>query len=206
MLFGIGYIAKLVFFMSNDTIKSAILGKSKVTVGRFTYGLENLSIREWGEGAALEIGGFCSIAPATIVLGGNHRTDWITTFPFGHIYQDELGFEGLTGHPTTNGDVVIGNDVWIGIGVNILSGIVVGDGAVLSAYSNVVKDVGPYEIVAGNPGKVLRRRFDDEVIELLLRLRWWSLPLEKIRKIGWELCQEPDPLMLREMIAKYRPT
>ena len=200
------YIARLVFFMSNDTIKSAIFGKSKVTVGRFTYGLENLSIREWGEGAALEIGGFCSIAPATILLGGNHRTDWVTTFPFGHIYQDELGFEGPIGHPTTKGDVVIGNDVWIGIGVNILSGIVVGDGAVLSAYSNVVKDVGPYEIVGGNPAKVLKRRFDDEVIELLLELRWWSLPVEKIRKLGSELCKEPDALILRQMIAEYRPT
>jgi acetyltransferase-like isoleucine patch superfamily enzyme len=78
--------------MSNDNIKSGILGKSPISVGRFTYGFDNISIKQWNEGASLNIGAFCSIAMnTTIFLGGNHRTDWITTFPFGHIFQDELG-------------------------------------------------------------------------------------------------------------------
>ena len=94
-----------------------MIGRSPITFGRFTYGYENISVFQSGEGAALKVGAFCSIAPmVTIFLGGNHRTDWISTFPFGHIFQDELGEEIIPGHPSTNGDVIIGDDVWIGTG------------------------------------------------------------------------------------------
>jgi hypothetical protein len=72
-----------------DSLRRQIVGNSEVEVVRFTYGVDGLSVREWGEGASLTIGAFCSIAEgAQIFLGGNHRTDWITTFPFGHIYQE----------------------------------------------------------------------------------------------------------------------
>lgn len=74
-----------------------------------------MRIEQFGEGAKLKIGSFCSIAEGVVVfLGGNHRADWITTFPFGHIFQEDLGGEEIVGHPMTKGDVMIGNDVWIG--------------------------------------------------------------------------------------------
>ncbi|WP_304170139.1 CatB-related O-acetyltransferase [Phenylobacterium aquaticum] len=172
-------------------------------IGRFTYGVENVLVRQWGEGAGLEIGSFCSIASSiTIFLGGNHRADWITTFPFGHIFQEELGGEGIVGHPATNGDVRIGHDVWIGHGVTIMSGVTIGDGAVIAANATVVKDVAPYQIVGGNPAKALKTRFSEEIIALLLELRWWTLPVETIREIAPELSTAPDAGRLRALIQR----
>jgi len=191
--------------MSNDFSQSGILGRSPILVGRFTYGFGNISINQWNEGAKLEIGSFCSIAAnVTVFLGGNHRTDWITTFPFGHIYIDELGGENIVGHPATKGDVVIGNDVWIGSGVTILSGINIGDGAVLSANATVVKNVQPYEVVGGNPARLLKLRFDEDIVNLLLKLSWWDLPLNIIKEINDLLCSTPNEFMLTELISKYR--
>ena len=191
--------------MTNDVIKTGVIGKSHISVGRFTYGFDNLSIRQWGEGAALKIGAFCSLANSiNIFLGGNHRTDWITTFPFGHIYQDELGGSDIVGHPSTKGDVVIGNDVWIGSGVTIMSGIHIGDGAVISANSCVIKDVAPYHIVGGNPAKSVKQRFDDDIVDLLLRLKWWDLPIKDIKEITKMLSSKPDKFLLVELIGTYR--
>jgi len=191
--------------MTNDVIKTGVIGESHISVGRFNYGFENLTIRQWNEGAALKIGTFCSLANnINIFLGGNHRTDWITTFPFGHIYQDELGGSAILGHPSTKGDVVTGNDVWIGSSVTIMSGIHIGDGAVLSANACVVKDVAPYHIVGGNPAKSLKQRFEDDIVELLLRLKWWDLPLEDIKNISKILSSKPDKAMLFKLISAYR--
>lgn len=191
--------------MTNNVFKSGILGSSRIFIGRFTYGFDNVFVRQWNEGASLSIGSFCSISSnITIYLGGNHRTDWITTFPFGHIFQDELGGQNIKGHPATKGDVVIGNDVWIGAGVTIMSGITIGDGAVLSTNANVTKNVEPYEIVGGNPAKFIKKRFDDDVINLLLKLKWWDLPLEEIIKIEALLCSKPDKKILLEIISNYQ--
>ena len=112
---------------------SGAAGTSKVVVGRFTYGHDRLVVRQWGEGAALRIGSFCSFAEKiTIMLGGNHRTDWITTYPFGHVFEEQFGADPVAGHPSTNGDVVIGDDVWIGHGATVISGVTIGDGAVVA--------------------------------------------------------------------------
>lgn len=181
--------------------QESIVGNSKVTVDRFTYGMQHVSIRQWDEGAALTIGSFCSISSSiTIFLGGNHRTDWVTTFPFGHIFSEELGGEGIQGHPATRGDVTIGSDVWIGHGSTILSGVHVGNGAVLAAHSTVVRDVAPYEIVGGNPAQHMRFRFEPRVRELLLALKWWDWPTETIRQRAPLLCAEPDTALLEEWI------
>ena len=184
--------------------KTGVIGKSHISVGRFTYGFENLTISQWNEGAALRIGSFCSLANnINIFLGGNHRTDWITTFPFGHIYQDELGGLDIVGHPSTKGDVVIGNDVWIGAGATIMSGIQIGDGAVVSANACVVKDVAPYHIVGGNPAKSIKQRFEDDIVEILLRLKWWDLSLENIKSITQILSSRPNKSTLLELISTY---
>jgi acetyltransferase-like isoleucine patch superfamily enzyme len=150
---------------------------SNYSVGRFTYG--DPLVLEWGEGMTLKIGSFCSIsASVTIFLGGNHRGDWITTFPFNIIFEE---FSYLKGHPSSNGNVIIGNDVWIAYNTLILSGVTIGDGAIIAANSVVTKDIEPYAVVAGNPAKKIKSRFDKKTIEDLLKIKWWDWELEKIK-------------------------
>lgn len=169
--------------------------------GKYTYGIGNIKIKQWGEGANLHTGSFCSIADnITIFLGGNHRTDWVTTYPFGHINTKPFNSYNGTGHPQTNGDVVIGNDVWIGSGVTIMSGVIIGDGAVIAANSHVVKNIEPYSIVGGNPAKEIKKRFSDDVIEQLLELKWWSLPDDKINELVPLLCSDN----IQELINKLK--
>lgn len=190
--------------MRNPTTIGQI-GKSNVEIGRYTYGIENLTVRQWGEGANLKIGSFCSLASSiSVFLGGNHRTDWITTFPFGHVYQNELGSFDIEGHPSTNGDVIIGSDVWIGAGATIMSGITIGHGAVLSANSHIVRNVAPYEIVGGNPAKPIKYRFDPETIDALLTLRWWDLHLDVIKQIAPILSNQPNLIILRELRTIFK--
>jgi acetyltransferase-like isoleucine patch superfamily enzyme len=152
---------------------------SNYTIGRFTYG--DPLVLEWGEGMTLKVGSFCSIsANVTILLGGNHRGDWITTFPFNVIFEE---FTHIEGHPSSNGNVIIGNDVWIALNALILSGVTIGDGAIIAANSVVTKDIEPYTIVGGNPAKKIKNRFDNKTIEDLLKIKWWDWELEKIKSI-----------------------
>lgn len=163
----------------------------RFAIGRFTYGTPE--IRFASSGAQLRIGQFCSIANGVkIFLGGEHRTDWVTTYPFPVMLPEGREFRG---HPATKGDVVIGNDVWIGDGATILSGVQIGDGAVIGANATVAKNVPPYAIVSGSPAKVVRLRFAEPTIEALLRLKWWDWPLPKITA---EL-----PLLLSDRIDEF---
>lgn len=149
--------------------------------------------------AQLTIGRFCSIGQAVVVVLGNHRTDTVTTYPFKSLRRYwSTAASSLNDH-TSKGDVVIGSDVWIGHGVTILSGVRVGDGAVLAAQSVVTKDVPPYAIVAGNPAKVVRKRFDEATVEKLLALRWWDWSEDKI-DAAMPLLTSPD---LANFIATY---
>lgn len=179
---------------------------SDVRVGRFTYGVPKVRVRAWGEGASLSIGSFCSLAhPITILLGGEHHTDWISTYPFGHVYADRLEVPPVAGHPFSRGDVTIGNDVWIAAETTILSGVTIGDGAVIGTRAVVARDVGPYEIVAGNPARKIRDRFDPETRDLLLRLQWWNLPLDDIKHLVPVLAKAPSAEELRLLVERYRP-
>ena len=174
-------------------------------IGKYTYGFNRVSIKRYGSSELLEIGSFCSIAEGvTIFLGGNHRPDWITTFPFGHIFQRKLGGAGIVGHPDSNGRVTIGNDVWLGYGATIMSGVTIGDGAVISANAHVVKDIFPYEIVGGNPAKHIKFRFSESVIEKLLELRWWELEDIDIKRIAPLLSKEPTEQLLQELLVEFR--
>lgn len=151
---------------------------SKYTIGKFSYGPPK--IHDWGD-ATLTIGSYCSIAGRVqIFLSGNHRIDWVTTFPFNKRcpqWAQRLSIKNAT---ITKGDVAIGNDVWIGYDSLILSGLTIGDGAVVAARSVVTKDVPPYAIVAGNPAKIIKYRFEDDVIQQLLSIQWWEWDDEKI--------------------------
>ena len=157
-------------------------------VGEYTYG--NPRVYHWGTENKLIVGKFCSIAErVTVFLGAYHRTDWFTTYPFGHIRETEFPkVKKDHGHPTSKGDVIIGNDVWIATGATILSGVTIGDGAVIATNSVVTKDVPPYTIVAGNPAKVVKKRFNDDVINKLLELKWWNKPQSEINEISDILC------------------
>lgn len=149
-------------------------------IGRHSYG--DLRVRSWGEGTQLIIGAFCSIAAGVkIFLGGEHRVDWTTTFPFPELWRNSAGF--IPGHPLTKGDVMIGNDVWIGTEALIMSGVRIGDGAVIGARSVITKDVPPYAIVAGNPARLIRYRFDQATIDKLVRLAWWDWKDERISEL-----------------------
>lgn len=108
-------------------------------------------------------------------MAGNqgHRSDWISTFPL-FWTADEHAFEGAATGYAPSGDTVIGSDVWIGSEAVIMPGVRIGHGAVIGTRALVTRDVGPYEIVGGNPAKVIRKRFDDASIAMLLEMQWWD--------------------------------
>lgn len=163
---------------------------SKYSIGKFSYG-QPLVI-SWEENAALRVGSFCSFSTGvTILLGGEHRTNWVTTYPFHRVLRE---FENLQ-YPSTKGDVSIGNDVWIGKNALILSGVTIGDGAVVGAGSVVTRDVPPYSIVAGNPARLVRKRFDDDTIGKLLKIKWWDWDIERIK--------ENMPLLFSERVKEF---
>lgn len=161
-------------------------------IGRGTYGIPK--IRSWREGPTLRIGSFCSIAAGVqIFLGGEHRPDWVTTYPFSLFWEEARHIEG---HPRVKGDVVIGSDVWIGTDAMILSGVTIGDGAILGAGAVVAKSIPPYGIAVGNPAHVVRMRFDEETIDRLLTLQWWSWDDEKIKRfLPLMLSDDPHPFL-----------
>jgi len=156
-------------------------------IGEISYGIP--TVYDVTKKHKLTIGNFCSIAENVLIfLDGNHRTDWVTTYPpNGFALSHEIDTSSVTGHPGSKGDVVIGNDVWIGYGVTILSGVTIGDGAVVAAQSVVVKDVPPYAIVGGNPAQFIKYRFSKEVIKKLLAIQWWNWENEKIKKNVFKL-------------------
>ncbi len=160
-----------------------------IIVGDFTYysgtDFEKQVIHHYDFiGDKLIIGKFCQIAEgATFVMNGaNHRMNTVTTFPF-YVFEGwEQAAPPLSELPL-KGDTVIGNDVWIGQNAVILPGVHVGDGAIIGAYSVVGSDIPPYSVAVGNPARVIRKRFDDELTELLLRLRWWDKSIDEINRL-----------------------
>ena len=161
--------------------------KYTMSFGKYTYGAPNIIWKH--SDTNLFVGNFCSIAAnVNIYLGGNHRTDWVTTYPFGHINQHVFNNFNGAGHPATKGSVIIGNDVWIGNNVTIMSGVTIGDGVVIANNSHVVKNVEPYSLVGGNPAKLIKYRFSQDQIEKLLQIKWWNWDDDKINKFTPLLC------------------
>ena len=133
----------------------------------------------------LKIGKFCSIACGTKFLftSANHTLKSLSTYPF-PIFFEEWGLDGkdICDAWDNKGDIVIGNDVWIGFEAVILSGVTIGDGAVIGSRAVVTKDVEPYTIVGGVPAKAIRKRFDEQTIEKLEKIGWWNWSEEQIRQ------------------------
>ena len=158
--------------------------------GDYSYGEVKIAC-QYNHGTHVECGKFCSIASHIVVyLGGNHRTDYVTTYPFGHIHKNIFNKFNGEGHPITKGNVIIGNDVWIGNSVTIMSGVKIGDGAVIACNSHIVKDVEPYTIAGGNPGQAIKKRFSDEQIKKLLKIKWWDWDVQKINDNTPLLCND----------------
>ena len=160
-----------------------------IVVGDFTYIADSdfeshvTHLYEWN-GDRLIIGKFCQIAAGVefVMNGANHQMNAVTTFPFYTLSGWDMKPPAFSDLPL-KGDTVIGNDVWIGQNATIMPGVHIGDGAIIGANSTVAGDVPPYTIVAGNPARQIRRRFDDEIIELLERFAWWDKPIDEINAL-----------------------
>ena len=177
----------MVYGLNQRELVNKALGRQKITVGKHTRitgsGSENTrdaQVLFWettavaDESSNLTIGNYCSIATnVRIFLGGNHKPQRVSTWIYS---EDDLpAIE-------SNGDVTIGNDVWLGFNATIMSGVTSGDGAVIAANALVTKDVPPYAIVGGNPAKIIKYRFTEEQIERLSKIKWWDWKEEVVTK------------------------
>ena len=160
--------------------------KNKYAMGTGSYGLP--VVHDWDEGSTLKIGSYCSIATnVQIFLGGNHHADWVSTYPFPAMVQ---GLEDISDYGFSNGNVVIGSDVWLCSNTIILSGVTVGHGAIVAAGSVVTSDVEPYSIVGGNPARHLKWRFSPEIRAAFLETAWWEWPVEEVCQVAPLLCSD----------------
>ncbi len=170
---------------------SQVIDHPNIRIGDFTYANDFDPPDDWagrlapylypGAPERLEIGRFCQIAHGVrfITASANHAMDGLTTFPF-PVFDPETidGYKaGFTGLP----DTVIGHDVWIGHGALILPGVRIGSGAIIGAGAVVTRDVAPYSVVAGNPARLVRPRFEKGIADRLLALAWWDWPLDRIK-------------------------
>lgn len=165
--------------------------RSNIIVGDYTYYDDENDVRNFEKnvlyhfeflGDKLKIGKFCQIASKVKFLmnGMFHSMNGITTFPFGIFSKDcQNAYPSHFRYPF-KGDTIVGNDVWIGYNVTIMPGVHIGDGAIIGTNALVTKDIEPYTIVGGNPAQEIRKRFDNETIEKLLKIQWWNWPIEKI--------------------------
>lgn len=173
----------------NKSDKPRFLNKceefSRYEIGDWSFGYLKVFA---SDEAKLKIGRFSTFASGfTIMLGGEHRPDWVTTYPFiSQLFPEALKFKG---HPHSRGDVIIGNDVWVALDTLILSGVNIGDGAVIGARSVVRRDIPPYGLFIGN--RLIGFRFEKQVIEDLCKIAWWNWPIEKIKE-AWPLLLSQD--------------
>lgn len=160
-----------------------------ITVGDFTY-IADFEFEshvthhyEWN-GDRLIIGKFCQIAAGVefVMNGANHMMNAVSTFPFYTLEGWDMNPPALSCLPL-KGDTIIGNDVWIGQNAVILPGVHIGDGAIIGLNTVVGSNVPPYTIAAGNPAKEIRKRFDDELIQLILEFKWWDKSIEEINDL-----------------------
>ena len=165
------------------------LKNPNIVVGDFTYIADSefeshvTHLYPWNNDKLI-IGKFCQIAAGVefVMNGANHQMNAVSTFPFYTLAGWDMKAPAPADMPL-KGDTIIGNDVWIGQNATILPGVHIGDGAIIGASSVVGSDVEPYTIVAGNPAQFIRKRFDEELTNLMLEWRWWDKPIEEINSL-----------------------
>lgn len=171
---------------NNEIYVKPTLTNPNIIVGDFTYIVDSnfeghvTNFYPWSRDKLI-IGKFCQIASGVefIMNDANHQMNAVSTFPFYTLEGWNMNTPKATDMPF-KGDTIIGNDVWIGQDATILPGVHIGDGAIIGAKSVVGSDVSPYTIVVGNPAKPIRKRFDAELVELLLEWKWWNKPVKEI--------------------------
>lgn len=170
----------------NEIYIKPTITNPNIVVGDFSYIADSkfeshiTNFYPWSKDKLI-IGKYCQIAKGVefIMNDANHQMNAISTFPF-YTLQGWNMEPPLAEDMPYKGDTVIGNDVWIGQNVTILPGVHIGDGSIIGANSVVGSNIEPYNIVAGNPAKVIRKRFNDELISLLLEFKWWDKSIEEI--------------------------
>ena len=157
---------------------------------RGTYFDRNVNIISWSDQYVVKLGKYNSIGrDCNFFLHANHRADWITTTSqlWGPVTPEIAEMHMNMGHPTCKGNIYVGSDVWIGAKSTIMSGVTIGDGAIIGSTSTVAKDVPPYAIVVGNPARVVKYRFTQAQIDGLLQIQWWNWDEEKIKTEAMDL-------------------
>lgn len=171
------------------------------SIGVGTYGIPE--VIEFGDDTTLKVGAYTSIADGVrILLGGEHRTDWITTYPFPAMI-DEV--KDIVDFAPSKGDVVIGSDCWICTNAVILSGVTVGHGAIVAAGAVVTKDVAPFSVVGGNPCKFIKWRFEEDTREILLGSAWWDWPVAEVKAVARTLCSSDMDAFIAYIKARKAP-
>lgn len=151
-----------------------------VEIGDHSYGYD-LSFHRWVD-EKIKIGKYCSISQnVKFLAGGNHRTDAVSTFPFDWMMHGKQAATVDDRSYSPTGDIVVGNDVWIGYGASLVGGMTVGHGAVIASHAVVFTSIPPYAIAVGNPAKITKFRFDVETVAALLRIAWWDWDEELVR-------------------------
>ena len=188
-------------------VKPAIKNKN-IIVGDFTYFADTDFEKHVTHhydfiGDKLIIGKFCQIAAGVnfVMNGANHQMNAVTTFPF-YIFEGWKQKVPPLNKMPLKGDTIIGNDVWIGQNVTILPGVHIGDGAIIGLNSVVGSDVAPYTMVAGNPAKVIRKRFDNQLIKLLLKLKWWDKSVKEINDLI-PILTDNNLVEVKKFLKKY---
>lgn len=170
--------------------KAAVGNGAKIvncTIDRYTY-IYGSSV------VSADVGAFCSIAAGCTIGGGKHPTNWVSSSPVFYKGRNVLRTNFSQNEFEEYAHTIIGNDVWIGSKCLIKGGVTIGDGAVIGMGSVVTHDVPPYEIWAGNPAKLIRKRFDERTIEKLIEMKWWNFSDEELSEIG-DLFKDPQALI-----------
>ena len=159
---------------------------SRCLLGDYSYG----KVHVIGKTGQVIVRKYCSIADGVTAVLVGHHPEWVTTYPFSDPSMVSTWPEarGIQGQPNFYGDIVIGNDVWIGQNAMLMGGITIGDGAIIAAGSVVTKNVEPYWIVGGTPARGIRLRHKTVHVKQLLEIKWWDWPIEKVKKFIPLLC------------------
>jgi virginiamycin A acetyltransferase len=169
---------RVIYERSSDGRQLARFSHPQVEVGEYTYGLRRESFFAYHPEDRVRIGKFCSVADGVRFVFGGHRVDTVSTFPFRAVCFGEAPHADAL----SKGDIVVGNDVWIGVNAFILSGVKIGNGAVVAVGAVVNKDVAPYAVVGGVPAKLIKMRFGHDQIAALEKIQWWNWPIGKIKE------------------------